>query len=151
MSIKVNKIESKFTIKDDVGVTIIPANYKEEENFKYTSSSLSFLKYSKSTLDISLYSEPEFLYEQRAGDWFAPAILVTSLLISENPEIVSIICGVISNYVTDIFKGQKRPNIRLTVVHKETKSSKLTEINYTGDVDGLDKLKDTILEVSKEK
>lgn len=69
------------------------------------------------------------------------------MALSENPELVSITCGVIANYVTDFFKGQKEPSVRLKVIHKETKTSKLTEISYEGDLEGLDKLEKSILEM----
>ena len=84
------------------------------------------------------------LVEQRSGDWFGPLLFISSSALLQNPELVSIMCGVIANYVTDFFKGSYKPNIRLKVIHKETKTSKLTEISYEGGLEGLDKLEESI-------
>ena len=148
MKIEVKIIETdKF---DDIleGVVILPHNYLSDDNYEYHSTTLSFFKYSKDKLDIKYLTEPEFLIEQRSGEWFAPVIFISSIALGGNPELVAIICGVIANYVTEYFKGQKQPSIRLKVIHKETKTSKLTEISYEGDLEGLDKLEESILKIS---
>lgn len=129
------------------GVVILPHNYLSEDKEEYYSTTLSFYKYSKEKVEIAYLTKPELLVEQRSGEWFGPVLLFTSYSLSQNPELVSITCGVIANYVTDFFKGQKKPHIRLKVIHKETKTSKLIEISYEGDLEGLDKLEKSIIEV----
>lgn len=131
------------------GLTLLPINYKDEDCYKYPSTSLSFFKYLQDKTDVSFYTDPEVLYEQRSVEWFGPIILITSSLISQNPEIVSITCGVISNYLTDFFKGQKKPEVSVKVVYKETETGKTTEIEYKGSGENLSKLQDAILEVAK--
>ena len=103
----------------------------------------------KNKIEINFYTDPEVLYEQRAVEWFGPVILITSSLMSQNPEIVSITCGVISNYLTDFFKGQKKPEVSVKVVYKETETDKTTVIEYKGSGENLSKLQDAILEVAK--
>lgn len=147
-------IETKEMEADKLGdasnkVMLLPQNYLSANDLYYHSTTLSFYKYSKEHLDIEYYSEPKVLVEQRSGEWFGPVLLLTSLAINENPQLASIICSVIANYVTDFFKGQKKPNIKLKVIYKETKSSKVTEISYEGDAEGLCKLESSILEVAK--
>ena len=149
MGIETNEIETDKLVEASKKVILLPQNYLAENDLNYHSTTLSFYKYSKEHLDIEYYSEPEILVEQRSGDWFGPVILLTSLAINENPQLASIICSVIENYVTDFFKGQKKPNIKLKVIYKETKSSKVTEISYEGDTEGLCKLESSILEVAK--
>ncbi len=149
MSIEKKEIESFGFDINMSGVVILPSNYESEEKYIYPSSTLSFYKYAKSKVDIGCLSNPELLVEQRSGEWFGPVLLFTSQAISENPAIVSITCSVIANYLTEFFKGRSKPKIILQVVHKETNATKLTQIVYTGDADGLGDLKEAILEVAK--
>lgn len=147
-------IETKEIITDKVDATskkiiLLPQNYLSGDDHQYHSTTLSFYKYSKDHLDIEYLSKPEILVEQRSGEWFGPALLLTSFVINENPQLASIMCSVIENYVTEFFKGQKKPKIKLKVIYKENKSSKVTEISYEGDIEGLGKLESSILEVAK--
>ena len=89
------------------------------------------------------------LVEQRSGDWFAPILFVSSVAMTQNPELIAIALSVIANYVTDFFKGKDSPTIRLKVIHKETKTSKVTEIYYEGKLEGLSNLKDSIELIAK--
>ena len=148
----------KITVReaDDVqldinthGIVILPYNYEANRDYTYNSTSISFYKYAKNSLDIKYFTEPELLVEQRSGDWFAPILFVSSVAITQNPELITIALSVIANYVTDFFKGKDSPNIRLKVVHKETKTSKVTEIYYEGKLDGLTNLKDSIELIAK--
>jgi len=144
MGIEIRELESnKFDLNSEA-VFVLPINYLAEDKYEYSSTALSFYKYAKTKLKICFFNEPELLVEQRSGEWFAPVLLFTSTAISNNPEIVSITCGVISNYITDFFKGQRTPNIRLKILHKETKTTKLTEISYEGNSDFIDSIKETI-------
>lgn len=147
MKLEIKELTSDKFDEQSKGVVILPHNYLSEEKEEYHSTTLSFYKYSKEKVEIAYLTEPELLVEQRSGEWFGPVLLFTSMALSEKPELVSITCGVIANYVTDFFKGQKEPSVRLKVIHKETNTSKLTEISYEGDLEGLDKLEKTIFEV----
>lgn len=148
MKLEIKELTSdKFDEPPSKGVVILPHNYLSDEKEEYHSTSLSFYKYSKEKVEIAYLTEPELLVEQRSGEWFGPLLLFTSTALSQNTELVSITCGVIANYVTDFFKGQKEPRVRLKVIHKETEISKLTEISYEGSLEGLDKLERSILEV----
>lgn len=129
-------------------VVILPHNYQHDGRHEYHSGSISFYKYSKDKLKINYLTEPELLVEQRSGEWFGPLLLISSSAVAQNPELISITCGVIANYVTDFFKGREKPNIRLKVIHRETKTSKLTEISYEGGLDGLEKLEESILKLA---
>lgn len=130
-------------------IVILPINFLEQENHTYPSTSLSFYKYAKRSLEVDYLNDPESLFEQRSVEWFGPVILITSSALAQNSELISITCGVISSYLTDFFKGQNKPNISLKVVYKETKTTKTTEIEYTGNGENLSMLRDAILEVAK--
>lgn len=149
MSIETKEIKTGKLDGASNKIILLPQNYLSGDDHQYHSTTLSFYKYSKERMDVEYFSKPEILVEQRSGEWFGPVLLLTSFAINENPQLASIMCSVIANYVTDFFKGQKKPNIKLKVVYKETKSSKVTEISYEGDTEGLGKLESSILEVAK--
>lgn len=149
MGITKKEIRAKHIQSKTDGIALLPVNYKDEDNYKYQSTSLSFFKYAKDKTEVAFYTDPEVLYEQRSVEWFGPVILITSSLLSQNPEIVSITCGVISSYLTDFFKGQKKPEVSVKVIYKETETEKTTEIEYQGNGEDLSKLQQAILEVAK--
>lgn len=144
MVVKIKEVDGLELNEENQGIIILPYNYEANEKYTYNSTSISFHKYAKSKLDIKYFTEPEILVEQRSGDWFAPILFVSSVAMTQNPEMISIALSVIANYVTDFFKGKDSPNIQLKVIHKETKTSKLTEIYYEGKLEGLSILKETI-------
>lgn len=147
MEIKVREADDVQLDINTHGIVILPYNYESNRDYTYNSTSISFYKYAKNILDIKYFTEPELLVEQRSGDWFAPILFVSSVAITQNPELITIALSVIANYVTDFFKGKDSPNIRLKVIHKETKTSKLTEIYYEGGLEGLEKLEVSINKV----
>jgi hypothetical protein len=79
---------------------------------------------------------------QHAVDWIGPTIFFTAAAISQNPEIVSIALGVISNYLTDFFKGapKEERRARLKIV-KETEDG-CKSFDYEGPAENLGQVKD---------
>ncbi len=148
MEITIKEIDALKLDLDYQGIIILPHNYESDENHEYHSTTISFYKYSKEKINIEYFSEPQLFIEQRSGDWFGPLLFITSTAIAQNPELISITCGVIANYVTDFLKGKKNTNVRLKVIHKETKTLKLTEIYYEGGIEGLSHLEKSIQEIA---
>lgn len=150
MSIKIETTEIMNTDFNENVVIVLPVSLNESDLHNYSSTALSFWKYARREIDIELLSEPKTLVEQRSGEWFGPIILITSSLLSSNSALVSVLCGVISNYLTDFFKGKPdEPVVKIKVLYKETKSSKTTEISYEGDIQGIETLERSILKVVK--
>ena len=59
---------------------------------------------------------------QHALEWMGSVIIFSAAAISQNPEIVSVRLCVISNYLTDWFRGIPKENKRATLrIVKETK------------------------------
>lgn len=150
MAIKITEIDGLYLEEKNQGIIILPYNYEADEKYTYNSTSISFYKYAKSKLEIKYFTEPELLVDQRSGDWFAPILFISSAAISQNPELITIALSVVANYVTDFFKDSTKPNIRLKIIYKETKTSKLTEIYYEGGLEGLDQLKEPIKIIASE-
>lgn len=81
----------------------------------------------------------ELLYrENRSADWVAPTLFVSSMLMSENPTAVSVALNVLSNYVTEYFKGMKAdPRVELCIIHQNATTKKSTRLRYKGPVSGM--------------
>lgn len=89
---------------------------------------------------------PQISEKQFIG-WIGPTIFVGASLLSQNPNVISIALGVISNYLTDWFKGtvgDKR--VRLDIV-VEMEGNKYKRVHYEGNVDGLKELPKILHEV----
>jgi hypothetical protein len=97
--------------------------------------------------------EQEYPHEvQHALEWTGPVILFSAAAVSQNPEIVSIALGVISNYLTDWFRGVPKENrsASLTIV-KETKDGYYKSLDYSGPPEGLSRVKDILERFDDEK
>ncbi|MDP0562008.1 MAG: hypothetical protein QS721_06640 [Candidatus Endonucleobacter sp. (ex Gigantidas childressi)] len=149
MSIESKQVELSLTEISSSDLIILPDNYKTDKNEFYSSNSISLFKYLSHSLNVSFFNTPNSLSEQRSGDWYGPVLLFTSTALSVNPHIVSITCGLITNYLYDFFKSQKKPNVSLRVVYRDDETRKSTELSYEGHIDGIESLKDAVLEISK--
>ena len=77
-------------------------------------------------------------------EWVGPIIFVSFAALSQDPNILSLALGVISNYLTDFFKGIPGiRNARLDIV-VETKEKTYKKIHYEGPVSGLEKLPEVV-------
>jgi hypothetical protein len=68
-------------------------------------------------------------------------VFIGALAVTQNPAFVQIALGVISNYVTDWFKGAvEGKKVRLSVVIEETNTRKCTRIECEGPPSGVESL-----------
>jgi hypothetical protein len=66
------------------------------------------------------------------ADWIGPTIFLGPALLSESPALVTVALGVITNYVTDLFKGVPgRHTARLHVV-VERSNGDCVQVTYNG-------------------
>ncbi|WP_421340567.1 hypothetical protein [Aeromonas veronii] len=144
MKLDINNIDIDNFSLDSNGIVILPCNYLDTDNYEYHSTAISFYKYASQKIHIEYFTEPEFLIDQRSGDWFGPLLLITSTAVTQNPELISITCGVISSYITDFFKGNGSGNIKFKLIYKEVDDMKITEFSYEGSLDGLPYLENSI-------
>lgn len=86
--------------------------------------------------------------EKAFEEWIGPTIFVSFALLSQNPHVLSLALGVLSNYLTDFFRGLPSPGkAKLTVV-VETRKKTYKRIDYEGPVSGLEKIAEIAKEVS---
>jgi hypothetical protein len=76
--------------------------------------------------------------EEKFFEWASPIIFISTLYLSQNPQGVSIALNIISNYLTDFFKGiPGNKKVRLDIVVEQTKTKKYLRVHYEGDEQGL--------------
>ena len=87
---------------------------------------------------------------EKAFECIIDIIFVSFLLLSQNPHLITIALNVISNYLTDWFKGipYNEGKAELSIV-VETRSGDCKKVKYKGPPDGLDKLLDKVDEIFK--
>jgi hypothetical protein len=74
---------------------------------------------------------------------------VSASLLSQNPHVISVALGVVSNYLTDWFKGiPGSKKVRLDVVVEQTEGQTYKRIHYEGDPEGLNELARIVREVN---
>ena len=92
------------------------------------------------------------LRDNRSVVWVAPTLLITGLMLSQNPLAASLAISMIANYVTDIFKGlEDDPVVNVKVVESVSAEGTARRIFYQGPVSGLSELSSLLSRDSAEK
>jgi len=91
---------------------------------------------------------PSFVHN-KSHDW-AAFIFMSGALISSNPSAVSVALGIISNYLTDIFRGTPDKKIKLDIAVERRSNSLCKTLSYEGDAAGLENISDAILRIANE-
>ena len=78
------------------------------------------------------------MQDNRGLDWIVPTFVVSGLLLTQNPMLISVALSVIANYVTDLFKGLNGdPEVKLNIIQTAADGKKAQCIRYEGPVSGL--------------
>lgn len=89
--------------------------------------------------------------QEKAFQWIGPIIFVSPLLLSQNPYALSVAIGVISNYLTDWFKGVPgRKKVKLSIVVEQSTEHISKRIDYEGEIEGLKELLLIVQEVQSQ-
>ncbi|WP_334135842.1 hypothetical protein [Acinetobacter schindleri] len=126
---------------------ILPELTEDKQNI-YASSTVSFFKFARKFININYVKKPDIVLEQRSIDWFGPTLLFTIAALTQNPELVSVALNVLSNYISDYFKGQRAPNIKINIVIQKSKTE-YTNFMYEGPQDGLTEIEKVIEKLKK--
>ena len=90
--------------------------------------------------------------EENSMEWVGPILLIGTAIYSGNPHAINVALGLISNYVTDYFKGRlgkKRAKFDLVIPIPNT--DKYAKIKYDGEIDGILGLEKLIKEIRRRK
>lgn len=139
-------------------IAILPRNFenansKDELSHESTTSTIRILWRQNHIIETPIEKQGEkipFIIEESFG-WVGPVIFVASAFLTQNPHLINIALGVISNYLTDWFKGirDQDRNTSLDIVI-ETKSGSYKRVHYEGPPEGLEKLPEVIRSVHNE-
>jgi hypothetical protein len=91
---------------------------------------------------------PRFVHN-KSHDW-AAFIFVSAALLANDPSAVTVALGIISNYLTDIFKGTPDKKIKLDVAVERRGDHICKKLTYEGDAAGLAQIADTVLRIADE-
>jgi hypothetical protein len=84
------------------------------------------------------------------ADWIGPTIFVGSALLSESSALVTVALGVITNYVTDLFKGVPgRHTARLSVV-VERSTGDCVSVTYNGPATEIGEIMDAVADLTRD-
>lgn len=86
--------------------------------------------------------QPPYL-QQYGFEWFGPTLFVSAGLLSQNPSVLSVTLGLITNYLYDLYKGSKDGTASLNVIFQNVDGS-CKEVRYSGPPDGLSKVAEIV-------
>ncbi|MDT4857168.1 hypothetical protein FQZ97_915820 [compost metagenome] len=162
MSMEINDYVSvaerlnKFNVSAPSGLAILPHNLataasREELRQHAESDTVRTLFFENNITCIEIFDEdnqPPYL-QQYGFEWFGPTIFISAGFILQNPNILSVSLGLITNYLYDLFKGTKDGKASLNVIFQKADGS-CKEIRYSGSPEGLKSIADIVRELGEE-
>jgi hypothetical protein len=139
-------------------LAVLPINFEtaatcaDLRNASHTETVIKLLKGERIPIGTFLPQHEHLPYVvNKHFQWLGPTLFIPLALLNENPQIVSLAIGVLSNCITDFFKGVPRQqrNVKLTIVIEAEPKRIYEKITYEGDVDGLNSLPKIIKDSSK--
>ena len=153
--INVRKRAQELGCNIPTSIAILPRNFataasKEELIHESTTPTVRVLWRQNSITETPLEQpEEKFpLAAEHSFEWIGPTIFISAMLLSQNQHLVTIALNIISNYLSEWFRGIPRDNrkTKLSIVI-ETKNGLYKKIEYEGPPDGLKDLLEVIREV----
>jgi len=148
--IELNEKLTELNLVLPSGLTFIPENFetaKTTDDFIFTESVMDITKVFRSkSIEIKpLAGDSTKLRSRKNADWYGPAIFFSLTLLTENPTIVSVSLNVLSNYITDFFKGSfGEKKVKLDIYVEKKGKKKIKKISYSGSIEGLKELEKII-------
>lgn len=146
-----------FGLKAPQGLSILPRNLATAESVddlrQHVESDTVRTLLSQHKIEyVEIFDEhtqPPYL-EQYGSEWFGPSLLISASLLSENPHVLAVTLGVITNYLYDWFRGSKEGKVTFDVVLQEPDGS-CKRVHYSGPADGLAAVDKVIEELMSKK
>lgn len=84
--------------------------------------------------------------------WLGPILFFSAAALANNPNLISTALGVISNYITDFFRGVSAPKteISLDIIQEIEPQRRYRRVMYKGSADGLKSLPAALRETFKD-
>lgn len=87
-------------------------------------------------------NQPPYL-QQYGFEWFGPTLFISTGLLSQNPNILSVTLGLITNYLYDLFNGDKNSKASLDIIIQKSDGS-FKEVHYSGPPEGLNNVAEIV-------
>ena len=141
-----------------ISIALLPRNFatavsKEEFIHESTTPTVRGLWRQNGIAETSVEQpEEKFpLASEHAFEWIGPTIFISAMLLSQNQHLVTIALNIISNYLSEWFRGIPRDSRKTKFcIVIETKSGLYKKIEYEGPLDGLRGLPEVIKRVNNE-
>lgn len=140
------------------GLTVLPENFSTavshaEFLFRPEAATLRTL-FRNHSLDVGRLLpndiRPSYITNKNF-EWTAPTLFVAASLWSDNASAISIALGLITNYLTDFFRGIGGSHeVKLSFVVEKTGSKVCKKLSYEGDIKGLSRLAESIKALADE-
>ncbi len=138
----VKKRASELDCNQPTSLALLPQNLatarsREELVYRQSTSIIRELWRRVGIVETDIQKEGDTFQEiqVKGGEWIGPVIFVGAAVISQNANLISRALGVVSNYLTDLFKGnldQKR--MVLDIVVEQTKGRTYKRLHFEGSV-----------------
>ena len=137
-------------------ILLVPAGIEapSDERPVFASSLPTVLKLARAEgVPMTIYGAPESprLLEKRSSEWFGPAMFISSLFMTGNPNAVAVALGMLANYLTTLFSGREGASVSLDVYVADHRSRTTTKVSYRGPVGGIRDLRGPIEAAGRKK
>jgi hypothetical protein len=140
------------------GIAILPDNFETASGrpeLLYRTSATTLRKALRVTSiplsDLIPASERIPYITYKSFEWVAPTLFISAMVMSQNPTAVTVALGVLSNLITDFFKGiPGKKTAKLNVVVEKRIDKTCKKISYDGDIAGIISLAKVIKRISDE-
>ncbi|MFM4929413.1 hypothetical protein [Aeromonas dhakensis] len=92
-------------------------------------------------------AQPPYL-QQYGNEWFGPTLFITASYLTQNPTVLSITLGLITNYLYDLFKNSNDVTASLDVIYEKADGTS-KKVHYKGSHKGLPQIVEIIKELEK--
>jgi hypothetical protein len=141
--ISVSKKLSELNIEVKDGLAIIPDNFDKavsEREFaqQVEAASVRTLFRINDAPLVELFNnsaEPTYI-QNNSFEWSGPTFFLTAATVIQNPHVISISLGLLTNYLYDQFKGRTQGAVSLNFVYEKPDGS-CKKVSYKGPIEGL--------------
>jgi hypothetical protein len=140
------------------GLAVVPIRFESANSradlrtASHTETVLKFFKNEGISIESFLPESDSLPYVvNKHFQWLGPTLFFPLALLNESPQLVSLAIGVLSNCITDFFKGipKRQRNVQFDIVVEAEGDRTYKKISYDGGIEGLEALPKIIRETMK--
>jgi len=156
--INVRKKTKELECQNPSSLALLPTNFdkaktKNELRYESTAQTIRKLWRNNNIIETPIETSGENFVSinKKSFEWVSPVIFFSAAWLSQNPHLINIALNVISNYLTDWFRGlPKNEKIAKLDIVIEKKNGEYKKIQYKGPPEGLNSLPKIIKETLNE-